>query len=212
MAEAVYILCTITCLACALLLTRAYRASHLPLLFWSGLCFFILAVANALLFVDLVIWPDVDLSVQVCHSGKAGGHIFRLPVLDDRTNKPCLFSFSDQRSAQLIFKIFCAKFDDGNRIDAFVGSGVALLANLYVVSSQRESLIRHHTIPILEKDTLDFIGALTFSFLIVTPYLPPRVILSSPDNVWRRAERGIMVGHRGIFLSKFSQYKVAAAF
>ncbi|HEX8309877.1 MAG TPA: DUF5985 family protein [Chthoniobacteraceae bacterium] len=63
MAEAVYILCTLTSLCCACLLMRAYGTSHLRLLFWSALCFFVLAIANALLFVDLIIWPDTDLIV-----------------------------------------------------------------------------------------------------------------------------------------------------
>lgn len=64
MAAIVYILCTLSCLACAVLLLRGYRYSQLELLFWSSVCFFILAVANLLLIVDLVIYRNVvDLSV-----------------------------------------------------------------------------------------------------------------------------------------------------
>ena len=63
MAEAVYILCTLTCLCCAYLLSRAYSTSHLRLLFWSAACFFVLAIANSLLFVDLIMWTETDLSV-----------------------------------------------------------------------------------------------------------------------------------------------------
>ncbi len=62
MAQAVYILCALTSLACAVLLFRAWRASQSSLLFWSGLCFAGLAVNNVLLFVDLVVFADtVDL-------------------------------------------------------------------------------------------------------------------------------------------------------
>jgi hypothetical protein len=63
MAEAVYILCALTSLCCAVLLLRGYRASRFRLLLWSSLCFFIFAVANSLLFVDLVIWPQTDLLI-----------------------------------------------------------------------------------------------------------------------------------------------------
>lgn len=65
MAATVYILCTLSCLACAVLLLRGYRNSQLELLFWSSACFFILAIANILLVVDLVIYPGkaIDLSV-----------------------------------------------------------------------------------------------------------------------------------------------------
>ncbi len=63
MAEAVYLLCGLTSVACALLLFRGYRASRTKLLFWSSLCFAGLAISNILLFVDLMLVPDLDLSL-----------------------------------------------------------------------------------------------------------------------------------------------------
>ncbi|AEI62960.1 DUF5985 family protein [Corallococcus macrosporus] len=62
MAEAVYILCALTSVACAVLLLRAYRRTGTRLLLWSGLCFVGMAVSNVLLFVDLVLLPTtIDL-------------------------------------------------------------------------------------------------------------------------------------------------------
>ena len=61
MAGAIYILCTLTSLTCAVLLLRGYRQNRVRLLFWSGLCFLGLALNNALLFVDKQILPDVNL-------------------------------------------------------------------------------------------------------------------------------------------------------
>ena len=61
MAEAVYALCALTSIACAVLLLRGYRATRTRLLFWSALCFLGLALNNVLLFVDLVLLPSVDL-------------------------------------------------------------------------------------------------------------------------------------------------------
>jgi hypothetical protein len=63
MAEAVYALCTLTSLACTLLLFNGYRAGGAKLLFWSALCFAGLTANNLLLFIDLVVVPSVDLSV-----------------------------------------------------------------------------------------------------------------------------------------------------
>jgi hypothetical protein len=64
MAEAVYILCALTSMACAVLLLRGYSRSQLRLLLWSGLCFVALALSNVLLFVDLVVTgPETDLSL-----------------------------------------------------------------------------------------------------------------------------------------------------
>ena len=59
--EAVYILCAATSIVCAILLLRGYRASRARLLFWASFCFFGLAVNNIMLFVDLIVLPDIDL-------------------------------------------------------------------------------------------------------------------------------------------------------
>jgi hypothetical protein len=64
MAEAVYLLCAATSVACAALLLRGYRRQRTRLLLWSSLCFAFLALNNALLFVDLIIVPyAADLSM-----------------------------------------------------------------------------------------------------------------------------------------------------
>jgi hypothetical protein len=62
MAEAVYLLCAATSAACAVLLLRGHRRTGTSLLLWSGLCFVGLALNNAMLVVDLIVIPDVDLS------------------------------------------------------------------------------------------------------------------------------------------------------
>jgi len=62
MAEAVYLLCAVTSAACAVLLLRGHHRTGTPLLLWSGLCFVGLALNNAMLVVDLILVPDVDLS------------------------------------------------------------------------------------------------------------------------------------------------------
>ncbi|MGA7538785.1 MAG: DUF5985 family protein [Steroidobacteraceae bacterium] len=62
MAQAIYILCAITSILCAVLLLRGYRATRTRLLFWASLCFVFLAVNNVILYLDLVVLPArVDL-------------------------------------------------------------------------------------------------------------------------------------------------------
>ena len=63
MSIAVYVLCALTSLACAVMLLRSYVANRTRLLLWSSLCFIGLAVNNILLFVDLVMVPNIDLSL-----------------------------------------------------------------------------------------------------------------------------------------------------
>ena len=62
MPEAVYILCALTSIVCAVLLYRGYRANRTRLLFWASVCFAFLALNNVILYFDLVILPpQIDL-------------------------------------------------------------------------------------------------------------------------------------------------------
>jgi hypothetical protein len=64
MATLIYFLCTLTSLACAVLLFRGYRRSRYRLLFWSGLCFAGATVNNLLVVLDRVMFPvQVDLLI-----------------------------------------------------------------------------------------------------------------------------------------------------
>ncbi len=62
MAAIIYTLCALTCIASAVLLLRAWRASRTALLFWSGLCFVFLAASNLFLVLDRVVFPEIDFS------------------------------------------------------------------------------------------------------------------------------------------------------
>lgn len=60
---AVYILCFLTSSACAFLLARNFLRTSARLLLWSALCFFLLAGNNLVLIVDLLVLPEVNLSI-----------------------------------------------------------------------------------------------------------------------------------------------------
>jgi len=61
MGPSVYILGVLVTLGCGILLMRAYMQVRKRLLLWSSICFFGLAVSNLLVFLDLVIFLNVDL-------------------------------------------------------------------------------------------------------------------------------------------------------
>lgn len=58
---ALYILAIVSSGACAALLLRAYLHRRVRLLMWSAVCFMGLTVNNIALFVDLVVFPQIDL-------------------------------------------------------------------------------------------------------------------------------------------------------
>jgi hypothetical protein len=62
-AAAVYVLCALTSLACAVLLLRGFRQRGVRLLLYSGLAFVGFALGNAMLVVDRLMVPTVDLAL-----------------------------------------------------------------------------------------------------------------------------------------------------
>jgi hypothetical protein len=63
MAAFVYMLCALTSIVCAALLLRNARQARNGLLVWSGWAFVCLALGNILLFMDMIILPDVSLLI-----------------------------------------------------------------------------------------------------------------------------------------------------
>ncbi|HLV08386.1 MAG TPA: DUF5985 family protein [Croceibacterium sp.] len=56
----VYTLCFATSALCAFLLGRSFRRAGSRLLFWSALCFAILAVVNFVVVLDMLVFPDTN--------------------------------------------------------------------------------------------------------------------------------------------------------
>jgi hypothetical protein len=78
MAEAVYLLCALTSFVCATLLVRSFLRQRTRLVMWSMFCFVGLAINNILMFIDLVIVPEIDMSLV--RSGTALGAFLLLLI------------------------------------------------------------------------------------------------------------------------------------
>jgi hypothetical protein len=61
-AATVYLLCFVASGLCAYLLVSGFRRSNERLLLWSAICFCLLAVNNLLLFLDIIVLPEVNLT------------------------------------------------------------------------------------------------------------------------------------------------------
>lgn len=72
MVEFTYVLNILVCLVCTVLLLRGWLRSRSRLLMWSAACFAMLTANNALIFLDVLIVPDVDLSVLRAASALVG--------------------------------------------------------------------------------------------------------------------------------------------
>ena len=56
-------MCFATSVGCGLLLARSYMRNRSPLLLWSAACFILLALNNCLVVTDLILLPNVDLTL-----------------------------------------------------------------------------------------------------------------------------------------------------
>jgi hypothetical protein len=72
LAEVLYLLCAAMSLTVAAMLLRQYLRVRTRLVLWSFLCFTGLAVNNVLVYIDLVMYTGVDLSVYRSAAGAAG--------------------------------------------------------------------------------------------------------------------------------------------
>jgi hypothetical protein len=61
MGPVVYLFGVLVTLLCGVLLTRAYRNVGKRLLLWSAICFYFLSISNFIVFLDLVIFPSMNL-------------------------------------------------------------------------------------------------------------------------------------------------------
>lgn len=69
----IYLLCIATSLLCACLLISAYLHWRQSLLLWSALCFGLLSINNVLVFTDIVLLPQFDLTLVRSLTALAAG-------------------------------------------------------------------------------------------------------------------------------------------
>jgi glycerophosphodiester phosphodiesterase len=119
--------------------------------------------------------------------------LVQLPILEDRSNEPWHFVTDDPSRAGLSFKVFSAV----NGGEQPIGTAVALLDSLKQGSeAARESLVRDYTIPVISCTDGDFLGTLTFTFVIARPFKFAQKTPTPPQRL-RSVESTKIVGHRG---------------
>ncbi|KAL8734804.1 MAG: hypothetical protein Q9181_003028 [Wetmoreana brouardii] len=129
--------------------------------------------------------------------GSGSKHLVLLPFLEDMANRPVMFGAADPNEVKIVFRLY--KVRDYEQSDMIlVGSGVAILRALQErLGPKHASLVSDHIVPILAKDTLDMVGSVTFSFLIVTSFPHPPAPSAATHGFWNCGDQTAIVGHRG---------------
>ncbi|EFE38889.1 hypothetical protein TRV_06408 [Trichophyton verrucosum HKI 0517] len=138
--------------------------------------------------------PESALSLEISTS-RGPAHILRLPFLRDLVDDILIFPTSDPLETNLVFKLL-KNTSHSSLGNTLIGSGVALLSGKKDANiSHHKSLIRESTVPILEKETMELIGKITFTFFIATPFLDLNTRSSSFEYL-EKTRSTQLIGHR----------------
>ena len=139
---------------------------------------------------------DTALSVVVSATNAKGEpSTTDLPVQDNISTEPVVFTTSDATKVKLLFDIVPTYAGSNEQV---VGRAVALLSSIKPsIGSKRISLQGDVTVPIIAANTLEVIGSVNFNFLIITPFTHPDMTITENQTYWKSMASTMVIGHRG---------------
>lgn len=147
--------------------------------------------------------PDSTLFLEISsldpssQSHKVPAWFSQLPIIEDWSNRPWGFPTDDPSHAKVVFRLF-SSLTASDSDNGVIGTAVALLSSLrLVLGPGRESLIRHHTIPLLGPRG-NLVGTVTFTFMIARA--SPGSLRKPPPTAPQRLEHPVSTlvsAHRG---------------
>lgn len=124
------------------------------------------------------------------------------PVIEDLSNDPFYFSAQDPNAAKLRFRLFCSVVGRDNNVQqmSLIGSAVVSLIDVrHGLGTAVESLMRDHTVSLVSSDA-EYIGKLTFTFVMSKPFSYKGPAPTPSEIVLRREKSTLIAAHRGMFL------------
>ncbi len=139
---------------------------------------------------------DTALSVVVSATNANGEpSITDLPVQDNVSTEPIVFTTNDATKVKLLFDIVPTYAGTNEQV---VGRAVALLSSIKPsIGSKRISLQGDVTVPIIAANTLEVIGSVNFNFLVITPFTHPNMTITENQTYWKSMTSTMVIGHRG---------------
>lgn len=146
--------------------------------------------------------PDSSLTICIsaigCDARKE--YSVRVPVVEDLSNDPFYWSTKDVSDVKLLFRVYCSVLgrSDGDQTQKPIGSAIVSLKDVRRgLGPSLESLERDYTVPLISSNA-EFIGSLTFTFVIVAPFMHPGPAPTPSKVVLRRENSTLVAAHRGL--------------
>ncbi|KAL2265508.1 hypothetical protein VTJ83DRAFT_6608 [Remersonia thermophila] len=139
---------------------------------------------------------DTALSIMVsAHGAQGEPTIIDMPVHENITTEPIVFTTADATKVRLLFDIVPTY--SGNEKNK-VGRGVALLSSVrQTVGTKRMNLQGDVCVPIVGAN-FEVIGTVNFNFLVITPFSHPNMEVTEHQTYWKKMTSTMVIGHRGL--------------
>ena len=140
---------------------------------------------------------DTALSLVVSATSAHGEpSIIDLPVQESICTDPIAFTTIDVSNVKIMFDLIPTYAGSKDKI---VGRGVAVVSNLIpTIGLKRSNLQADVSVPIVAAKTLEYIGAVNFSFLVITPFSHPNMSITESSTYWKSLTSPMVIGHRGL--------------
>ncbi|KAI0025720.1 Glycerophosphoryl diester phosphodiesterase family-domain-containing protein [Xylariomycetidae sp. FL0641] len=140
---------------------------------------------------------DTALSLVVSAQGAEGELTkINLPVHDNISTEPILFTAIDESQVQLQFDIVPTY--SGNEQQT-IGRGAFVMENVWPTPEKDHmSLDNDKRVPIFDKSTFQVIGSVNFNVLVIKPFSHPKMEESTQQAYWRKIPSTMVFGHRGL--------------
>lgn len=139
---------------------------------------------------------DTSLSLLVSASNATGDPTtIDLPVGENIAAEPVVFYTKDIEKVKLMFDIVPTYSGSSKHK---LGRAVALLDTIRSsVGDGRMNLSTDLSLPVIAADTLEVMGKVNFSFLVITPFSHPNMAITESQTYWKALDT-MVIGHRGL--------------
>ena len=144
--------------------------------------------------------PELGYILKIA-SSDGTSYSFDLPVLIDTANEPMLFTTNNLHEFHLDISVYRMNrhVDDNELNKRPVGRGIAFPCNLQdTLGVKHESLYRDYTIPLLDVESLGYVGNVILSLIAVKAFPhQPRTHGRKEQGFWNEGNPTQIIGHRG---------------
>lgn len=145
---------------------------------------------------------DTALSIVVSTTGARGEATpIDLPVSENIATEPVVFYTKDISEVKLFFDLVPTYSGNSNKL----GRAVALLSSIRSsVGFNRTNLSGDLSVPIVAADTLEILGSVNFTFMVITPFHHPNMSITETQTYWKSVTSSAnkpspsIIGHRGL--------------